>query len=238
MRVRIYEMDHGECPYLPDRQWVTHGFFAKEVPGAAYESSLADGWRRSGSSFYRNRCPGCNACTPIRIAAPEMRPTKSQRRVLRANSDVQTTLHAAEFDDETYQLYRRYVAFQHQHDNEDSPKQYRRFLVNSPVDTRIMRYYTDGRLIGAGWIDVLAEGISSVYFAFNPDAAKRSLGTYSVFQEASLATTMGMRWLYLGFYVADAQKMAYKARFAPHEFAQDGVWEPTPNTRSPQPGPG
>lgn len=220
-------MDNGPCPYLPDRRWVTHGFFARRVPESRYEELLAGGWRRSGTSFYRNQCPGCTECTPLRVPVDTITPTKSQRRVLRKNADLAVTMEPAAFDEPTFDLYSRYHAHQHDREEPVSRRRYRRFLIESPVDTRIMRYFDGRHLVGAGWVDVLADGLSSVYFAFAPEAARRSLGTFSIFEEAAVARELGKRFLYLGFYVAAAPKMAYKNRFGPNQRSRRGQWTDT-----------
>lgn len=232
MEVRLYEVDHGECPYLPDREWVTQGFYASRIGRALYERLLADGFRRSGDSFYRNNCPGCNACTPIRVDARRIAATKSQRRVIRRNRDLNVTVEQPEFDEESYDLYQRYLRYQHARETGDDPESFRRFLIDSPVESRMMRYRAQGVLVGVGWVDVLDDGVSSVYFAFDPPAAWRSVGTYSVFEEARLAVELGMRWLYLGFYVPGSRKMGYKASFAPHQLATNGQWSAPPMPES------
>jgi len=77
-------------------------------------------------------------------------------------------------------------------------------------------------------VDVLPHSLSSVYFAFDPDFGRRSLGTFSVMKEIELAAAGGKRWLQFGFWVAGSQKMDYKAGFRPHETLIDGVWRRVP----------
>ena len=84
---------------------------------------------------------------------------------------------------------------------------------------------SEGRLLATGYADFLPGGISSVYFAFEPDQARRSLGTWSVLREAALARESGRRDHYLGFWVPGAAKMDYKANFAPFEVARHGHWQ-------------
>jgi len=73
-------------------------------------------------------------------------------------------------------------------------------------------------------VDLLPNGLSSVYFAFEPAESHRSLGIYSIMKEIDLARDLGKEWLYLGFFVPGSPKMAYKGAFHPREFAVDGTW--------------
>jgi arginine-tRNA-protein transferase len=194
------------------------------MPGAAYEALLADGWRRSGVVFYQNHCPGCSCCIPLRISVGSFVPSRSQRRVSRRNSDVAVRIGPTTSDDELVSLYRRYVQERHDPLDPVEPEQFERFLVSSPVESRMMRYTVGDQLIGAGWVDLLADGISSVYFAFDPAESRRSLGTFSILQEIALARELDKQWLYLGFFVPGSPKMEYKGAFEPGEYAVNGKW--------------
>lgn len=222
MRVQLYELNHGECPYLPDRSWVTHSFRSDDLPDGIYEHLVGAGWRRSGRSFYQNHCPGCSLCIPIRVCPTEFRPTKSQRKCIRKNADVEVRTAPLEYTDEIYDLYARYSV--ERHGTEVSKKQYMGFLGASPITTEMMLYFAQERLIGVGWVDVLTDGLSSVYFAFEPAESRRGLGTYSVIRELEEVRRREKSWLYLGFFVPTSPKMDYKARFSPHQLLIDGKW--------------
>ena len=229
MQLQLYEVEHGNCPYLPERTWVTHSFQLESIPESAYEAMLADGWRRSGTTFYQNHCPGCRCCTPVRVPVNDFRPSRSQRRTLRRNTEVTAEVVVPTTDAESFSLYQRYVRARHtpasfEATDDVTPQQFDEFLVTSPVHTRAMRYLVGGQLVGIGWVDVLPNGLSSVYFAFDPDESRRSLGTYSIMKEMDVARDLGKEWLYLGFFVPDSPKMAYKGAFRPREFAVSGTW--------------
>ena len=214
---------------MPERSWKTHSFRIESIPEAAYEEMLADGWRRSGRSFYQNHCPGCRCCTPARVPVHEFRPSKSQRRISNRNADVVMEVVTPTVDPESFDLYERYVRARHTGKSPDASEdetleQFEKFLITSAVHSRAMQYRVADRLVGIGWIDVLPDGLSSVYFAFDPDESRRSLGTYSIMKEIDLARELGKKWLYLGFFVPGSPKMGYKAAFHPREFAVDGSW--------------
>ncbi|NBF39324.1 MAG: arginyltransferase [Spirochaetes bacterium] len=224
MRVQLFRINHGDCPYLPDRTWVTHTFQVGSLSESLYESMISQGWRRSGTAFYQNHCPGCNLCIPIRVPTHDFSPTKSQRRVLKKNSDVEVRMSPLEDEAEAYELYRLYNTTRHGEDETASRAGFRSFLFDSPIDTRVMWYSVGGRLVGIGWVDVVPNGLSSVYFVFDPAESARSLGTFSAMKEIETAAAMGKSWLYLGFYVPGCHKMSYKRRFRPFQLLEDGRW--------------
>lgn len=228
MELYLRSLDCGPCPYLEGRQWRIEEFSAEKLAPSLYEALLAAGFRRSGSSFYRNRCPDCELCIPIRLDAESFCPSRSQRRLARVNDDLEFSSSLPTFDRSRFELYRRYSQARHgdTQGEEDAQASYRQFLLQDPLDSaRITEFrLRDGSLAANGYLDLLPGGLSSVYFAFDPLYSRRSLGTWSVLKELSLAVSLGKRWYYLGFWVPGSRKMDYKARFAPFEIAQGGVW--------------
>jgi arginine-tRNA-protein transferase len=228
MELYLRSLDCGPCPYLEDRQWQIEEFSAERLAPSIYEALLAEGFRRSGSSFYRNRCPGCELCVPIRLDAQSFRPSRSQRRLARVNSDLAFSQARSSFERGRFELYRRYAQARHGDGQapEEAMESYRQFLLQDPLDAGLITEFRlpDGSLVANGYLDILPGGLSSVYFAFEPDHSRRSLGTWSVLRELEYAASLGKRWYYLGFWVPGSGKMDYKARFTPFEFARDGVW--------------
>ena len=99
------------------------------------------------------------------------------------------------------------------------------YLCDSSVDTREISYWFEDVLLGVGIIDVCPLSVSTVYFYFEPDHGRRSLGVYSALWEIRHAAEHNIPYYYLGYYVRDARTMRYKTRFRPHErLGPDGVW--------------
>ncbi len=222
----LYQSHNGPCPYLPEREWMTHSFYAETLSPPFYERLISKGFRRSGQAFYQNHCPGCADCLPIRTNVRNFSPSRSQRRVLKKNLDISYTRRPVGFELEDFELYQNYIHQRHPKSSATTKEGYINFLIESPVQTEIMRYYLGEQLLGLGWIDLLPQSLSSVYFAFDPAFSSRSLGTYSILRQLELAGDLDKEWLQLGFWVEKSQKMSYKSNFSPCEIILDGKWTP------------
>jgi arginine-tRNA-protein transferase len=163
----------------------------------------------------------------LRLGIEEFAPSRSQRRVWRANNDVTGRVGSPDLTSEKWQLYRRYLAHQHDGTMSDNYEDLYNFLYRSPVHTIEVCYELSGRLIGVSLADQSRHSLSSVYMYFDPDHAGRSLGTFSMLWEIDYCRRMIIPYYYLGFYVRNCGKMSYKANFRPHQLlAPDHRWIP------------
>jgi arginine-tRNA-protein transferase len=198
----------------------------RPLDGAAFDRSLAGGDRRVGRMLYRTACPSCRACEPLRIPVAEFWPTRSQRRVLQRNADVTVSTARSSFSEEKLALYNRHKQERGlaRGDGALTRSGYEGWLVESCTETVEMVYRVDGRLIGVGVVDLGQRDASSVYFYFDPDEHRRSLGVFSVLMEIAWLKSMGGRHHYLGLYVADCRHLVYKGQYYPHERLHGGRW--------------
>jgi arginine-tRNA-protein transferase len=212
------------CPYLPGKNSLLEVKPFDFSRFAEYEELLADGWRRSGVVLYRYRCELCARCIPIRISTFDFAPHPSQRRCIRANADIEIRIEDSKFLQRHFALYKKYLAVRHDIDAESITEQsYRDFLI-SP-GSLIIEYDLpeEEALVGISYLDILPNGLSSIYFVFDPEYFRRSLGTFSILRESAIASKMGMNYYYLGFWVPFSRKMDYKSNFAPFELATQGL---------------
>jgi arginyl-tRNA--protein-N-Asp/Glu arginylyltransferase len=222
--------DH-ECNYLEGR--VARTVFADPdaAPPRRVQTALAAaGFRRSGRFIYRPQCAACQACIPVRIPAYDFVPDRGQRRALRANRRLLVRPVPLERNDEHLDLYMRYQRSRHTDGamHTDSPEAFLEFFASSFSDTWLYEMREDGALLGVMVVDHLDDALSSVYTFFDPALPQRSLGTWAVLWQVAEARRLGMRWVYLGYWIEECRKMAYKGRFQPFERLTDGVWRRGP----------
>ncbi len=225
--VDFYLTSPYSCSYLPIQQARSQVLVPGTIPlGSAYDLLIRHGFRRSGPHIYRPRCDHCQACIAVRLPMADFRPNRSQRRCQQMNADLQRRVLEPVFDAEHYALYRRYQSVRHGGcgmDADDS-EAYQAFLVASPLRSRLLEWRLEGELVAVALIDLVESGLSAVYTFYSPDYPQRSLGTFAVLEEVELARKRNLSWLYLGYWIADSAKMAYKTRFRPIEAYRDGVW--------------
>ena len=193
----------------------------------AYYSLLSrGGFRRSHVFAYRPACSGCEACVPVRVVAEDFRPSRSHRRIAALNRDLVWTVRPAVATDEQYELFRDYIATRHGEGEMSAMdfQDYRSMVQETHLDSSLHEARAaDGRLVAACLADWLEDGPSAVYSFFDPDLGRRSLGTWMVLGLIEQARRKGLAHVYLGYWIADSPKMAYKARFRPLEgFGPEG----------------
>jgi arginine-tRNA-protein transferase len=196
------------------------------LDASTYSRLAEQGFRRSGDLVYRPHCLLCAACVPVRIPVARFAPDRSQRRVWRANADLAVNSMPAEFDEEHYRLFRRYLAARHDDGGmaDSSPEDYAGFLCSRWADTRFVEFRSAKELLAVAVVDRLETGLSAVYTFFDPGHAERGLGTLAVLWQVGEARRLGLDWLYLGFWIEDCRKMSYKQHFRPLEARIGEQW--------------
>lgn len=227
-RLQLYLTASYPCSYLPGREARSQVATPHSlIDTSVYSELVWRGFRRSGQFVYRPRCGGCQACVPVRVAVADFRPSRSQRRCAARNQDLELALKPLVFDEAHYRLYRHYQQARHTGGgmDHDDREQYRSFLLQSRVDSVLAEFSLGDEVVMVGLVDRLLDGLSAVYTFYEPSLTKRSLGVYGVLTQIELARRLGLPYVYLGYWIAESSKMAYKIGYRPIEALKDGRWQ-------------
>ncbi len=225
--LQFYATSPYGCSYLPGRAARSQVAAPSQlIDGATYGALVQIGFRRSGVFTYRPWCDNCRECVPVRIPVAAFRPNRSQRRSLRRHAHLLPREQPLLFREEHYALYRRYQQARHWGCgmDDDSREQYAHFLLQTQVDSHLVEFREGGALRMVCIIDRIGNGLSSVYSFYDPDVPGAGFGNYAILWQIARCRDLGLPHLYLGYWIRDSRKMAYKSLFRPLEALRNGRW--------------
>ncbi|MGC6518212.1 MAG: arginyltransferase [Candidatus Puniceispirillaceae bacterium] len=226
LRMRMTRVNN--CAYIEGNLEQRLAMDLSENP-QVHDQLAKAGFRRVENWAYKPVCQKCQACMPIRIDCRQFRAGRNLSRIYKSNQDLSRRIHSNPVNEDHYILFQEYLSNRHE-DGQMAAMSFQEFsnmIHNSPIDTFLVEYrdITD-ELIACIMIDAQADGLSAVYSFYDPLSTNRSLGTFMILDMIELTKELDKDYLYLGFYIAQSRKMAYKARFMPSEVFQNGMWEP------------
>ncbi len=209
-----------ECAYLPEKMVRMRYKHIDNASKSFTTASVQRGWRRFGKYYFYPICQGCSECKSLRIKVDEFKPSRSQRRVVKKNRNTEIMIQAPSLSKEHIYLYNRYHTWKAIKDGWRGRginlREYHENFVDGAHDFgREVLYFRDKKLVGVDLIDVVHDGISAIYFYYDPDFADLSLGTYSLLYQTELAKQMNLKYIYLGYWVDGCKAFAYKESFKP-----------------------
>lgn len=225
---RIVEFStlEAKCAYLDNKRMRMEYKFIENCPTLLNQKLIQRGWRRFGEYYSRPKCVECKDCLSLRVDALNYEFTKSARKTIRKNSATRILIQKPTLTRMHLNLYEKYHSFMEKKKGWKhyslSPNSYHELYVCGAMEFgREILYFIDNKLVGVDLIDILSDGISSIYFFYDPEYAHLSLGRFSLYQQILIAQTNKLPWVYLGYYVEKCPSLSYKADYKPYEIMQN-----------------
>jgi leucyl-tRNA---protein transferase len=236
-KLQFYVTTPYACGYLPNK--MAQSLIATPhhlVDANIYSGLIQQGFRRSGKFAYRPHCEQCNACIPTRVILADFVTNRSQKRAFKQHGDLSARIMPLGYHQDHFALYASYQTARHAEpenfnadasdfDQNREAEQYRQFLCQSNVESLMIEFRdADNQLKIVSVVDIVDDGVSAVYTFYDTSEIKSSFGTYSIMWQTEWTKSLGLPYLYLGYWIADSQKMSYKQAFTPQEKLIDGDW--------------
>ena len=233
-KLQFYVTTPYKCGYLPNK--LAQSLIASPqhlIDANIYSGLITQGFRRSGKFAYRPHCENCRACIAVRLILSEFAPSRSQKRAYKQHSDLTAQIYPLHFNQQHFELYESYQSLRHLDETasetsataKDEAEQYRQFLCQSNVESLMIEFKNANNQVKiVSVVDIVKDGISAVYTFYDATEAKASFGTYSIMWLAEWTKGLNLPYLYLGYWIKDSQKMAYKQQFKPQQKLIDGEW--------------
>ncbi len=215
-----------KCSYLEDKKQTTHYKVIDNSTAVSCENLIERGYRRFGKMYFRPLCATCNECQSIKIDVCNFTFSKSAKRILKKAKNIRTFIQTPTMTQEHLDLFDKYHLYMHEKKgwnySKTTPEHYYNSFVTGHGDFGYeVLYYYEEKLIAVDLIDILENGISSIYFYYDPAYAKYSLGKLSLYHQIQFAKNANKKWIYLGYYVEGCPSLSYKAEYTPFVTLQD-----------------
>jgi len=213
---------NDKCSYLEGKEQTTHYKVIDNCSSASCQDLIERGYRRFGKMYFRPICESCNECQSIKIDVENFTFSKSAKRVMKKAKEFRSYMQRPTLTYEHLEIFEKY----HKHMqgkkgwdyNETTQEHYYNSFINGHEDFGYeVLYFYENRLIAVDLIDILEDGISSIYFYYDPDFSNYSLGKLSLYNQIKYAKNTKKKWIYLGYYVEDCSSLSYKSEYKPYK---------------------
>lgn len=209
-----------KCSYLSDEKQTTHYKVIDDCDADQCQELIERGYRRFGKMYFRPICAHCDECKSIKIDVKNFEFSKSHRRVIKKAEFIKSYIQIPSMTQAHLDLFEKYHLYMKERKDWDhsqtNPQSYYSSFVNGHNGFGYeVLYYHEDRLIAVDLIDILEDGISSIYFYYDPEYMKYGLGKLSLLFQIKFAKAQDKDWIYLGYYVKDCSSLSYKADYKP-----------------------
>jgi arginine-tRNA-protein transferase len=209
------------CSYLENKTQTMHYKAIENATMQVNQNLIERGYRRFGKMYFRPICHSCQECQSIKIDVNNYNFSKSAKRVIKKASHIQIHVQKPNLSQEHLNLFKKYHLYMKdkkgwKYNETDANHYYSSFVDGSYNYGYEVLYFDEEKLIGVDLIDILDDGISSIYFYYDPSYANLSLGKLSLYKQIEFAKNLNKPWIYLGYYVKECPSLSYKASYKPY----------------------
>lgn len=213
------------CSYLSNQQMCMQYKYIENISMQLNQDLVERGWRRFGRYYSRPQCRNCQSCLNLRIDVQHYEFSRSAKRVFKKAAGIRYVIQSPTLSNDHLALYDKY----HKHMEQKrgwkyyvlKPQSYHELYVAGAHNFgKEILYFFNEKLIGVDLVDFIDDGISSIYFYYDPDFEHLSLGRLSIYEQILLAREYNLSWIYLGYYVKECQSLSYKATYKPYQLLQ------------------
>lgn len=235
-KLQFYVTTPYPCGYLPNK--LAQSLIATPhhlVKTDIYSGLIHQGFRRSGKFAYRPHCESCNACVPVRVLLSQFKPNRSQKRAVKQHADLSVRILHLDNHPEHFALYAAYQQLRHPSANSepDDLAQYLQFLCQSNVESVMIEFKNANQQVKiVSVVDLVCDGVSAVYTFYDAKDTWASYGNYAIMWLIEWTKRLNLPYVYLGYWIENSPKMAYKQLFQVQEQLIDGQWVTPKNLQS------
>lgn len=202
---------------LENLRLINEEFYADNLLPEQMDSLWAKGWRHFGRHFFRYNVgfliDDLRFVLPLRIRLADLSFSKSQRRVLHRNGDLDVSIEPINIDAASESLFNRHkTRFNH-----GVPESIYNFISRQPADSpceakeiRVQKY---GELLAVSYFDIGSDSTSGIYAIFEPTISDRGLGIFTMLKELEYSLQTGREFYYQGYAYQGPSFYDYKKRF-------------------------
>ena len=227
-KIKFYTTTEYNCSYIDkmDAQSLVVTPY-KSINQNTFQDLIEKGFRRSGQYIYKPNCKSCTACIPIRLSVKKFLPSKTQKRTYKKHGYFKIREAPLSFKKNHFDLYLKYQNKRHSFINNEQNNldDYNDFLIKSNVKSKLIEFWDGDLLKIISIVDIVSDGISAVYTFYDPDDDKVSYGTYSIIWLINWCKAHQLKYIYLGYWIGECNKMKYKTNFKPYELYIKGYWQ-------------
>jgi leucyl-tRNA---protein transferase len=197
-------------------------FFNLSVTPEQMDLLLSNGWRHFGIFYFRYQFCNHNGkdhtVIPLRIDLTNFSESRSQKRILAKNRDVNVVIKDTFIDEDKERLFYHHS----KRFKENVPTSIYNFLSERPSSipchNQEISAYLGKNLIATSFLDIGTISTSAVYAMFDPSESRRSLGIFTMLIAIRYSIARGCRYYYPGYAYKESSIYDYKKNFSGLEY--------------------